>query len=771
MRKLFFICLVLFNFVLFGQTVVPIVDLRMNDASGIPVGNGSMFTVSGVVTAGNHFGASGPGAIQDLTAGISVYGSAFVNQVQIGDSVTVTAQLVHFNGLTQLDFTKPGASVIKHKSGVAVQPVIVTIAQIIAQTWNGVEEIESELIRVNNVTINGTGNFSGGTSGYNYTISDPTGSLAIRIDESVNIVGTPIPSGTVDMIGILSQYKFAAPYNSGYQIMPRFVNDIIDDGSPVVLNPIVASNIDSVSFIVFFSTIRPGNSQVKYGLTPSLELDSVIVNGDTTFHRVPITGLQPFTTYYFKAYSRNSVGISSSSLQSVITTAANSTSGNINVYFNFGVDTTVAIPGNNANGLVNFPTKLIERINAATYSIDLALYSFFGLSDVANALITAKNRGVKVRFVYDSRTNQNNAASIINAGIPYIKRPSSLSGIMHNKFFVFDARDTNPNNDWVWTGSWNITSSELNWKNNVIEINDPAVALAYTNEFQEMWGSSTDTPNPSNAKFGSQKSDNTQHSFTVGGRNLKVYFSPSDNTNSKIIDVVNTSNNNIYFALYSFTKSDIRQAMYNRNQLGVSDIRGIIDQANGTGSQFTQLQSFAQMFTTVSSGTVHHKYGMVDVTNPLSDPTVLTGSHNWSGNAETDNDENTVIITDIYIANQYMQEFKARYNEDGGTSPFTVPVVSVEDEISEIKDFSLHQNYPNPFNPSTVISYSLPASNFVTLKIFDILGNEITTLLNSEQSAGKYSISYNASHLSSGVYFYRLNAGEFSSTRKMLLTK
>jgi len=771
MRKIIIFCFVLINFISYGQTVVPIVNLRQNDASGIPVGNGQMFTVSGVVTAGNHFGASGPGAIQDITAGISVYGSSFVNQVQLGDSVTVTAQLVHFNGLTQLDFTKPGASVVIHKSGVSVQPLTVTISQILAQTWNGIEEIESELIRVNNVTINGTGNFTGGTSGYNYTISDPTGTLAMRIDESVNIVGTPIPSGSIDLIGILSQYKYAAPYNSGYQVMPRFVNDIIDDGSPVVLNPIVASNIDSVSFIVFFSTIRPGNSLVKYGLTSALELDSVTVEGDTTFHRVPITGLQPFTTYYFKAFSRNAVGISSSSLQSVITTAANPTSGKMNVYFNFGVDTIVAMTGNSASGNINFSLKLIERINAATYSIDLALYSFFGLNDVANALITAKNRGVKVRFVYDSRTTQNNAAQLITAGIPYIKRPSSLSGIMHNKFFVFDARDNNPNNDWVWTGSWNITSTELGWKNNVIEINDPAVAMAYTNEFQEMWGSSTEAPNASTAKFGSQKSDNTQHTFVVGGREVRVYFSPSDGTNSKIIDVVNSANNNIYFATYSYTRSDIRQAMYNRNQLGVSDIRGIIDQANGTGSQYTQLQPFAQMFTTTNTGTIHHKYGMVDVTNPLSNPTVITGSHNWSGNAETDNDENTVIITDILIANQYMQEFKVRYNENGGTSPFTVPVVGVGDEEAEINDFSLYQNYPNPFNPSTVISYSLPVSSYVTLRIYDILGNEISNLVNSEQAPGKYSVSFDASRMSSGVYFYQINAGEYSVSRKMLLAK
>ncbi|MHC1737513.1 MAG: choice-of-anchor D domain-containing protein [Ignavibacteriaceae bacterium] len=86
-------------------------------------------------------------------------------------------------------------------------------------------------------------------------------------------------------------------------------------------------------------------------------------------------------------------------------------------------------------------------------------------------------------------------------------------------------------------------------------------------------------------------------------------------------------------------------------------------------------------------------------------------------------------------------------------------------------DFSLEQNYPNPFNPETVIEYRLPLKSAVTLKIFDILGNEIKTLVNEEQQQGKYTIGFDASRLASGVYFYRLNAGDFSSSKKMLLLK
>ena len=83
----------------------------------------------------------------------------------------------------------------------------------------------------------------------------------------------------------------------------------------------------------------------------------------------------------------------------------------------------------------------------------------------------------------------------------------------------------------------------------------------------------------------------------------------------------------------------------------------------------------------------------------------------------------------------------------------------------------MYQNYPNPFNPSTLISYQLPASMYVTLKIFDILGREIKTLVNEQQNAGKHSVQFNASNLSSGVYFYRIEAGQNTDIKKLLLIK
>jgi len=100
-----------------------------------------------------------------------------------------------------------------------------------------------------------------------------------------------------------------------------------------------------------------------------------------------------------------------------------------------------------------------------------------------------------------------------------------------------------------------------------------------------------------------------------------------------------------------------------------------------------------------------------------------------------------------------------------------IPLTGVEKLTDGIKAYSLSNNYPNPFNPSTTISYSVPEMEFITLKVFDVLGNEIETIANEEKPAGSYEIEFNADGLTSGIYFYRLQAGNFVETKKMILIK
>jgi S-formylglutathione hydrolase FrmB len=100
-----------------------------------------------------------------------------------------------------------------------------------------------------------------------------------------------------------------------------------------------------------------------------------------------------------------------------------------------------------------------------------------------------------------------------------------------------------------------------------------------------------------------------------------------------------------------------------------------------------------------------------------------------------------------------------------------IPVEVVDADVNIPTVFNLEQNYPNPFNPSTTIIYSIPEKSNVTLKIYDILGSEVETLVNEEKPSGTYELNWNAARLPSGVYFYQLDAGDNVSTRKLILMK
>ena len=132
------------------------------------------------------------------------------------------------------------------------------------------------------------------------------------------------------------------------------------------------------------------------------------------------------------------------------------------------------------------------------------------------------------------------------------------------------------------------------------------------------------------------------------------------------------------------------------------------------------------------------------------------------------------VFTHVFTAEGNSPYYCEPHGGPGGSGMAGVIVVQtpvgVEDET--IADqFRLEQNYPNPFNPSTVISYSVPTSSFINLKVYDVLGNEVAVLVNEEKQVGNYEIDFNATELTGGVYFYQLTTNTFVDTKKMILIK
>jgi hypothetical protein len=107
----------------------------------------------------------------------------------------------------------------------------------------------------------------------------------------------------------------------------------------------------------------------------------------------------------------------------------------------------------------------------------------------------------------------------------------------------------------------------------------------------------------------------------------------------------------------------------------------------------------------------------------------------------------------------------------GGVYLSTAPLTSAGESAGIPDAFVLEQNYPNPFNPGTRIVYRVVSRELVSLKVFDVLGSEVVTLVNEVKAPGEYSVAFDGSSLSSGVYFYRLDAGQFVSMKKLVLLR
>lgn len=189
-----------------------VLSAQTDIANARTFGIGQTVTVHGVATNGAELGPIR--YMQDGTAGIAGYGGP-ITGVNRGDSISVTGPLIEFAGLLEISTV---TNVVNHGPAVNFpSPLQIPIT-------SAGESIESELVEIQNVTFVETGNFSGNTT---YTISDGSSTLDVRVNNGVNLVGTPIPSGPITITGLIGQY------NSNYQIVPRDLNDIVTYVAPV----------------------------------------------------------------------------------------------------------------------------------------------------------------------------------------------------------------------------------------------------------------------------------------------------------------------------------------------------------------------------------------------------------------------------------------------------------------------------------------------------------------------------------------------------------
>ena len=659
-KKILLLSSVLLSIVGFTQT-----DIATARSQGI----GANVTITGFVTNGSELGAIR--YIEDNTGGMALY-STSLSALQRGDEVTVSGILVDYNGLLEMT---PVNSNTTNTTGITLTPTLITPIQI-------GEATESQLMQFNNVTFNNGGSvFIAGT--HDFTSNGETGKVYIKGGSSLE--NTLIPMGPVTLIGISSQhtYNFGCPHTSGicpasdgYQILPRDPADIIQSGNIVFTSAINQTNITTTSFDLSWNVSVNSSANCNYGMTTALGT-GLNSGGNTTAQTISLTGLSPATFYYVECYSVDGLDTAFSNVG--IYSTASLSSGIIRPYFNHSVDNSFS-NGVDAQDLgIAFADTIVAYMDLAQTSLDICVYNASS-TIIATGINDAYNRGVAVRYIADDDVT-NIMLSSLNASIPVVYRDPSPAGIMHNKFIIVDANSTN--NSWILGGStnWTNPSNLINDYNNMIFIQDEAIAKAYTLEFEEMWG----------GIFGHNKLDNTPHKFMTNGKLVEVYFSPSDQTTSHILKAIENVDNTLEFGLLSFTRDDLGEAVIDKDiEFGVT-VRGIIEMKNSSnGGEYDNLVAASVDVRSHEgvSHTLHHKYMIADASTIASDPTVLTGSHNWSNNAENNSDENTIIIHDAITANIYLQEFEKRWCEleIGGC---------VTTEISELINIEISV-FPNP---------------------------------------------------------------------------
>lgn len=698
-------------------------------------GTGATVTVSGIVTTGDEFGTIR--YIQDSTAGIAVYSNS-LSSTEPGQNITVTGTLKDYYNL--LEISPVSSYSVNSSSNPLPDPLIITPSQL-------AENVESLLVKILNVTFDpGQGStFSSGT--YAFHSAGQQGIIYLRTGHP--LIGSSIPGGTVSLVGICSQYQ------SDYQLLPRGSADIIGGGLAITEQP-HAVNITTSELTIAWATDKAASTEMYYGNTPQLELGRLAASGSSVNHSIIITGAQPSELFYAEVFSVSGQDTVFAPVKVFITQSLSS--GWMKAYFTSDVDASFAT----GPAAISLGTKvedtLIAYINRAKYTIDMAMYNFT-LDRIPYALNQAVQRGVTVRIVYNSNTSNTSLQWV--PSIPKIPSPDGSDyGIMHNKFFVFDAESSNPDDAIVWTGSTNLTGQQLSSDaNNVIIINDQSLAKAYTLEFEEMWGSTGTTPSASNARFGPYKTDNTPHEFIIGGKEVESYFSPSDGANSRIIEAFNSASVNADAAVFIITRTDIANAIQYRVNAGV-EVNVIIDSEsdlNSYPSVKNVLLGLGTHFTSdkYTSGLEHNKYVLIDRKDSSSDPLVLTGSHNWSTSADTRNDENTLVIHDPQMVNLYFQEFASRFRVNGG-------ILAIR-EIGQA-DIQLYC-YPNPAAQFIAIGTKEPANYIDELRISDITGKTILV----ENPAGRTaSVDLNIEHLPDGIYLVRVKTLKGVSVLKLV---
>jgi endonuclease YncB( thermonuclease family) len=358
---------------------------------------------------------------------------------------------------------------------------------------------------------------------------------------------------------------------------------------------------------------------------------------------------------------------------------------------------------------------IVDLINSAKYSVDLVAYDLQNMR-VGSALADAKRRGCRVRVITDiihrehaprfnipmwDTLRSTGIISFDDAGTIYWpdgriealpkKLPNSGANL-HHKFAVIDKLSDDPDDYYVWTGTMNLTYTGPWNTNSTLLIKDSGIALTYFEEFEQLWGSSSEIPNAEKARFHKAKQPVSNNIHWVNDTKVEVYFSPMNYDKSmpsiseRITALISTyAKHDAHFLAFAISPNiPISQALWERSGRGEIQLKGVIDPAF-----YSRYQKQGAIWGIPEAGygsrqvlsgkeirKLHAKTLLLDANYPYPDKhtaITITGSYNFSVSAENSNDENCLIIHNNLITNQYYQDFMGVFNRAKGMSQHRTP--------------------------------------------------------------------------------------------------
>ena len=324
--------------------------------------------------------------------------------------------------------------------------------------------------------------------------------------------------------------------------------------------------------------------------------------------------------------------------------AGNSPPGWITVYF-----TDPNPPDNLGHGIDQYVQTAIvgagKTIDATSFDLNLP--------GLVNALANASQRGVKVRVVYDGLNGNNTLDNAATANQPFdailaLKKAGvglvdggRTSGLMHDKMIIVDGQT-------LFVGSWNLSYSDTyRNNNNLLKITDPGLIANYQAKFNEMFVE---------RRFGADAHARMPNpALVIDGVRVENYMAPEDAVMAKLVAYVQGAQKSVHFMIFTFTHDSLAQAMIERFRAKI-DVQGVIEDNNaGQGSLVDLFCAGVPVKTDGNRYVLHHKVIIID------SETVITGSFNFTWSADTENDENVLVIHDRALAALYEAEYQKMY--------------------------------------------------------------------------------------------------------------